>query len=559
MLRRNRGSSLVLVVVVMAIALGIILTCLTETEAVVRYAGVSSRQAKVRYAAEAGLMYICDQIAHPMKAMPAQPSPGYNGATNLWLQAVRDASGNWKPLFSTSPLTPTIYMRGGLSDPDIPVYVWLKDVNGPGDDYSLAAYAEYPKGGSYGNPIEDRVQLFMDLRESVGFSTYMFFTFNDDLYMGSVSIKGSVHSNKNLIFPANPGHADIFGNATAHGSFVNPANATVTGTEKAGVPQVGKPANSQVTNHYQTAMLSPNPTASSPAATGSRFYNFQKGANGGTMWQGLSGSKINLDITIHNTTTPPTMDITATGSSGGSTTVRNVDLPPAGVLYTDGNVTIRSADGTFTGNMSVVSGTGTITIDSNLQYKDASGNLANQLQDSSGNPVTPPPTADWGPSGLNLQYAPNPAYSGSNSLGLMALNSILVSDQPTGATNGNLFLNVNTYSQNGRALDAVTLNAGGTGTAKNNLVVSGSMVGNLRALRYGQTVTGSPWYGYSTSALYSFDTNTAATPPPGWLANQTPAFGATYRDSISKAPAFYLVHNNPSNGGVPAYNYYGGP
>lgn len=593
----DRGTAMLIVVVVIGVAMTMFAAAIGQSTLAVQYQGLQNRQIQVRYAAQAGLYYVCDQIAHPTQAIPTQAS-AYTGGNNNWLTAVKDASNNWKPLFTntSTTATPTIVIPGGPNGPSIPVFVWLKWLGTANQDYTLAAYAFWPRPGNSPNVATEEVHLQGELREAVGFSSYMFFTFSDDLYLGASNISGSVQSNKKLYFPPS-GTTYVYGNATAHGSIQNSANGVVTGVKASGVNTVTLPANSQVTNLNSAAASTTIPGGTSwPAAVtnSTNFFNIQAGGTGGNFWQsiGTTGTN-NVDITLHNDHSPPDMDITAKNSgSGSSKSVTGVPIP-TGVLYTDGNITIRSADGTFSGQLTVVAGgkgnggasnsgpggitqysIGNIVIDSPIQYKDSSGNLAFQFTDTSNNPVTPNPAHNWGPTGDNLLYQPNPAYTGNIALGLLAFADVRTSENASSGTNNNLVLNVNTYAQKGSSLDAVALNipaaditgsgwhqplygTAGTGTTLNNLVVSGSLVGTNRQKRDYQVWNGTGYTmrGYGGGGLYAFGSgNPNASPPPSWLANQTPAFGTVHVVDLNAVPAIYYKTHSGT-----VYNNWGGP
>ncbi|HZU98782.1 MAG TPA: proline-rich domain-containing protein [Planctomycetota bacterium] len=580
---RKRGSALVIVTLVSAITLVIIVASLTEGVSATQYAGLTVREARLRYACEAGLAAVRDMIAYPQYAGPpyqggpsgpppftaGSPQPGYQGSANLWLRGmVSTPAGQnyWQPLFppraSASVLPrPTLQVTpstpsGGQGAP-INVWVWANDVYldiagnpivGPavaGDTYRLAAYAEMPSSGFY-DPSSglvtqyDRLLLIQDLRESQPFSAYMFFTFNSDLYVGNVTVNGNILSNKKIVFPAT-GNVTVTEKATAVGGFFQTNGSglapltnpnVVMGSSSSGGATVPLPATG-VASEDALAQAATN-------GRGPNFYSLKKQSGGFPAWQSLSGPNINATVTIHNNAgSPPTLDITATGSTGGTQTFTGVPYPDAGVLYVDGNVTVSAPNG-FSGKLTVVSGSGDLTIASNLQYKDPnSSTLGNEyafnLYDPSTSTVLDPATTSG--SWAGYQYVPNTTFSGpATSLGLMAYNSI----KTASTAPNNLLVNGSIYAYKGSPLDAVS-----QGTAKGNLAVAGSLVGYTTGART-NTIDG-----YNQSGLYAWDQKASQSPPPGWLSTPAPAFGAIHRRNSALAPASFLHDGTNTAAGGP--------
>jgi hypothetical protein len=641
----------VIVVVIAAVAFMIAFTVVGQAEASRKYAGTANTQSTVRYAAESGLAYIGDMITYPAYShgftgatagelanpapRPVMPNPpgwpsylqstgasatassytgspaksGYTTNSNLFLHNRCDGAGRhiWVPLF-TAP-NPTMYLRGYSAQgggptgsamssigrpnfmPDIPVWVWLCDNNLQGDDYRLAAYAEYGPNvhqtnanGALSTGATDRVLVIQELRENQPFSSWMMAALADNVDLGPGLINGNVRSNKAIYTPHPPasgptitgsaqaltGSADGFKyygdttqttdfngsalqGATLTSTTVNPPAtpiATVAAEQAvsalAGVPPAVTGLNTGIPTGYTNAV-------SGLGANDANFFNVaNSGASHGTTWTSLSGTTVNATITIDNTTTPgkPTMTIVATGSTSGTKTISNIPFPATGsaVVYVSGNVTVNSTDGTFSGKLTVVAGK-TLSIDSNLIYKDntapAGSQFAYNMLDGSGNNLGDPQLlsgGNWYTS--NYTYQPNANFAPANgaALGLMAHDDI----NTTTNVGNNFLLNASTFSATGSSFDGAHTGpdvTAGTATvgpvqgpaapARGNYALAGSLVGNLSAAGHAGSI------GFGNGGLVTFDTNAAKSPPPAWVRINAPAFGATYTRNPNMSPAIY--------------------
>lgn len=553
--RRERGSAPILVVVVvMTISLLVVYLTSAQSAASATYVGMAGRQAKLRYACEAGISYVKNQITYPANAQPPV-SPAYTAATNNWLFNKAKVSGShvqnyWCPVFApgsnaTWGKNPTLVVPGTIStvqkpgapantpmtDYDIPVWVWVNDIDTAGDGYRLAAYAQYrPRGSSFFQSTSQENELFLllELRESQPFSSYMFFTFNDDLRLGNnITVSGSVHANNNLYFPATAPAAIVTGDAKAHLSIINPANGVVGGTSQAGAATVPLPAGFAVTNNRALAQSS----TSAPAGT----FDVNLGS---AAWPGLTGT-LSATVTINNGT-PPTINVTATGSTGGTLTKTNLPYPDKAVLYVEGNVHVKAPAG-FSGKLTVVSGTGDVFADTDLRYRDPTkpvgdpGEYAFRLYDPATSTVLDPATTPGNWAALNYRYEANPNFTGTATLGLMAKNSIIADASGP----ANLLVNGSFFAETGSPFDATT-----PAVTKQNLAVGGSLVGTNGVRRTDSIV------GFTSSGLYAFDTTASKTPPAGWLSTPAPAYGAVHRGVLTQAPITYLKNtgNTTSEG-----------
>ena len=562
--RGDRGSALLIVVVLAFIALTIVMTSLSESDAAAKMSGVQVRQKRTHYAAVAGVNYINDQIAHPFDSVitpSISVTSGYSGGTNLWLKAIKGAQCNggswnatasstntgatyrpaitnyWIPCFDVNVSggsfpKPTMWLRGtpyvsgsSAPTPDIPVWCWVNDVNQQGNDFLVAAYARYPgnfNGNYTGNvwsqptaapttaaPFLEEALVVEYLRESVGFSNYMFFSYNDDMYLApNTTIAGSIQSNKNIYFPTSnasgAGSATnrvttVTGNVQANlaiqlqgtSTNITSTNANskgigVSGTITPGAPQTGLPAGSLVVALASTAQAAGASLGASAPNGDANFYviggsTYGSGAfdtanqptgSAGSTWHALSGP-VSADIEIDNTVHPPVLNITASDNTGHSVTYNNAIFPPAvdGVLYVDGSARVHSKDGTFSGQLTIVAGndhvtSGVLQVTSNIQYVDGDGtatttrNTGFMLQGTGGTPptyhTTSADTSEPAPGvwASGTSYVPNPNYGTSTGgtttsvLGLIAMNNMEVALPASPApTSNNMFVTANTYTE----------------------------------------------------------------------------------------------------------------
>jgi hypothetical protein len=368
MKRRQRGSALVIVIVLAAIILALVVANLAEGRAAVQYSGQSSRHDQIHYAVQAGLAVFRDQITYPQLAGlpytgfsgPSLPpytggnGLGYQGNNNIWLHTIVSSNGvnTWVPMFppvashpatgNAIPFTPTVvvpipqHLRiPGQNVNGIPVWVWVNDVNlsangtpvsGPaGNEYRLAAFAAAPS--DYDSKTKlftyDQELILQDLRENQPFSAYMFFTFSrsNPLMLGNISVSGSISSNDAIYFPTTgraqiSGTASVMNSTSSEGFFEGstkynpgslPGNVTVGGTQVLSAPT---PLPSTGVSGLQTnARAASNPPGTSPPlSSGGNFYNIAKGSTY-TGWPS-SGQAVNAEITVVNGS-PPTLTITA--------------------------------------------------------------------------------------------------------------------------------------------------------------------------------------------------------------------------------------------------------
>jgi hypothetical protein len=663
---RERGSALVIVVVFAALVLTLVVTNLEVNHQAVQYTQLASRHDQVVYAAQAGLAAFRDQITFPqlasstpyagatsttLKASPppypgtGSPSTGYSGNHNLWLHnLVTIPYGNnyWAPFFvinpnygthpaglkNAIPFEPTLTIplpESVLQVPGqqvanaqvgIPVWIWCNNTGAAaGNTYLLAAYAAIPSGFNSATSTwtYDQELLVQALRENQPFSSYMFFTFSpsNPLYLGDISVSGSILSNDAIVFPSS-GQVSISGTASVpngssttglfNGTVSSGTKDPLSNTPQSNVSLGGTVAlaataslpSAGVSGEEATAQLSSNPasgTCSPAAATTGNFYDIAKGSSY-PGWP-TSGSFVNAVITINNTTTP-TLNITTwpgtgtpgnvtnTYTSGATTTYTNVPFPSQGVVYVDGNVTVVAPNG-FSGNLTIVSGNGNVVIGSSIPYQDPNPvNGANGTNEyvlagtgsSSGTywspgsasytggfqPLTSAP-ANWG---SNAQYVINPNWNSGTvaTLGLMAYNEIQTAQSgvntPTSVPGvgaiatapQNLIVNASMYAQQGSAFDASAF-PGDTFVGQ-NLALAGSIVGTNGVYRSNGS------QGYNTSGLYAWDPAGSKNPPPGWLATLAPAFGAfharpVYSNPTAAAfPSSTDLASSTNSSGVPA-------
>jgi hypothetical protein len=311
------------------------------------------------------------------------------------------------------------------------------------------------------------------------FSKFMFFSDASGISFGTSEVFGDVHSNQGLSF--NFGGAKFHNDVSAvtgytYGSGATTANTTFMAASDPYGPAIAMPSSATI-----TAMQS--------NATGP--YNVN-----GNAAVTLLGSQVKIDM----------LD-----SSGGVLSTGTYPAPPNGLIYVNGNVTLKGD----TSSRFTIGTSGSVSITDKIRYQDNSGNLAYTL---SRNGV--PQAGNQGVAGEawtavnGYTYDPNPNYQPTTppTLGIVAINDITIAPSAP----NDMEVHASNYSNTSRFSADLSYKKG-------NLRVLGSVVGHFGGWRYN-----SAGYGYALSGQYLYDVNLANNPPPFFPGVPAPVAGGRY-------------------------------
>ena len=411
------------------------------------------------YAAEAGL----EQVKYRLR------DSNYNAHGNVWLQ-------------NNSSSTGTVAIAGltvGSATVDV-------TITGPTGEWYIATAEAVIISAGITNAHE---YISMHMRDRDVFSKYMFFVHHDDIYFGTSTVWGDIHSNRSIDFLF--GGAHMYGDVTCvdgigYSSGANPDKTHFYAEVDGSVDTIGWPKTSEIATLHGVA------------------DGVYRVSNLSDYWSGLGN--FNTEIYFHG----DKVDIIAKNADGE--TLRealNQDLPPNGLIFVQKAVT--SIKGDIFGKCTVAT-MDKVDITDNLRYIDQDGDCAYELQYEDGTPVpdyegiTDPWTVANG-----YYYRRNPNYDPEqpSALGIMAADDITVSR----------------FAPYNMEWHAAVFSAEGNwhcdlSEKKGNLRVVGSMSSKYRGWRYS-----SSGYGWAKSGEYIYDANFINEPPDRWLKVDIPKFG----------------------------------
>ncbi|OHB75470.1 MAG: hypothetical protein A2Z34_01365 [Planctomycetes bacterium RBG_16_59_8] len=321
------------------------------------------------------------------------------------------------------------------------------------------------------------------------FSKYMFFIDLDSINIGTTTVRGDVHANRNVNFYY--GGAKMYGNVTAvrgvgYYSGASQANTTFYKEVDGAVDQIAWPNVNDIATLHDTA------------------EGVYQVSNTSAEYSGLGS--FNTEITFNG----DQVTITAKRASNGQVLKTGTyPLPPNNLIFVQGAVT--SLKGDINGRVTVAT-MNKVDITGKVRYVDQDGDPAYRLTNAAGTPIDTASTGTNVWASPNYNYQLNPDYNPStpSTLGIMSLMDITIT--PTAPYNTEM--HAATFSYNGNWHCDLT-------QAKGNLRVLGSMTQKLGGWRYN-----SAGKGWAKSGEYIYDQNLMTNPPPHFLQVDSPVFAS---------------------------------
>ncbi|MFN7182192.1 MAG: hypothetical protein ACK4NF_05900, partial [Planctomycetota bacterium] len=292
--------------------------------------------------------------------------------------------------------------------------------------YRLEAQATY-------QPFNIKYAAAVQVRERDDFSKYLFFVDQEDINIGTTTVRGQVHSNKRLknYF----GGAKYYENVEAANQGTGPCPGGCTCTNGFAYCSGATPGN---TFYYKgadsQAQVIPMPTTNDIATLHNEAVDCYKVSNASPCWSGFGNFNTEIEFIGGEQ-----VKITAKHLTNGSTLKSvTLPLPPNNLIFVQnkvtklegdlrGRVTIAVADATRCSSGSPDSCNAAVNITNSINYIDQDGDKAYLLYDANGNVVNNTPAGvRW--TEPTYTYKPNPNYNPSlpSNLTIMAVGDIKV-------------------------------------------------------------------------------------------------------------------------------------
>jgi hypothetical protein len=530
--RKERGSALILSCIVVTVISLITSALLVQGNAVVAYSHQSLRLRELRYAANAGVAEFRYQVSKSV----------YDATGNVWLHAnARPNPGSLQGTDLDNVDGLDALSRPNLVDPLFPPQI-VFEFTGSQGQYQSSQFnnqaAVSTKGGGQSSARRLRVNIHvfdlgqgsyrgiatatdlatgstanraLDVNELDTFARYLYFVDDDQVtYASSTTVRGDIHDNTTVGF--NPG-STFFGDVTASDGFnfyngANFGNVSFNG-------EVDSNA-----DHQDLPPLSDVEELQSKIPTTESQFNIEDPPTG--YWKDVVRLSKVYSTRIHFAGDRVTIGVRGRreGSNRTRTYWRNFPLPEGGVIYSE--KTIRSFKGSLNGRVTV-STRGSAYVTGSIRQIDEDGDYSFRLmydsgfgkeevmRSSSGDYATGfHSDASWKASN-GYSYEENPAYNPSNpsSAGLVARGSVYLHH----STPKNLELHAAYASLTGTRRPDPNWKGG----AHKNFRVVGAQLFRDGPSRYPA---------FPASGEYIFDKSLSRQPPPHYLGQQSPVFGA---------------------------------
>ncbi len=492
-MRKEKGNSLITVMIVSVTVAGAVATGFQYI--IVKDKTISSFQklVQLKYASEAALD----------KAKANIRWSNYVNGRNQYL--MNNSSPSGKTLFSETIgenlITAKLFYLGNY---------W----------YTLEAHASYPSAN-----IE--YVLAEQVRERDDFSKYIFFVDQNDINIGTTTVRGQVHGNKRVKFyfgnaklyenvsAANQGTGTCPGGCSCNYGFAYCSGATTSNTYfyKEADPRsqvLPMPSTNEIATLHTHAIDCYKVTNSSPCW--SSFGNFN------TEIEFIGGDSVKITAK-HLTRGTILKTVTLPLPSNNLIFVQNKITKLQGDLK--GRVTIAVQDASRCSSSSSDSCNAAVNITGSINYIDQDGDKAYLLYDRNGNVVTDtPPGTVW--SEPTYTYKPNPNYNPSipSNLAIMAVGDIKTKcSAPYNLTMHGVF-----FSAQGNW----HLSLGCGTNAKGNYRYVGAMISKYSGWRYSCSPPCRSYRGWGLSGEYIYDGDLLNYPPEWMLQINKPLF-VSYR------------------------------